>query len=120
MSDKSRKGPVAPKGGRSVFLKDPDSERLLAMIIAVASEVSVLYDKIDRLERVAAEKPSFTLADLAAYQPTAEVLAERAEWLQGYMARLLRIFHEDLDDNDGGARSAAYADLMDRMARPDQ
>lgn len=120
MSNERRQGPVAPKGGRSVFLKDPDSERLLAMILAVASEVSVLYDKVDRLERVASEKPSFTLADLAAYEPTPEVQAARAEWLRGYMARLLRIFHEDLDDNDGGARSAAYADLMDRMARPEQ
>lgn len=120
MTENRREAPVAPKGGRSVFLRDPDSERLLAMVLAVASEVSVLYDKIDRLERVAAEKPSFTLADLAAYEPTPEVLADRAEWLQGYMARLLRIFHEDLDDNDGGARTKAYADLMDRLARPDQ
>lgn len=109
--------PQAPLGARTVFLRDPDSERLLGMVMAVATETAVLHDRLDRLERVASEKESFTLADLAAYRPTAEVEAERAEWMKGYMARLLRIFHETLDDDDGGARSAAYGNLMDRMSK---
>ncbi len=117
MSD-LKKAPAVPLGARPVFLKNADDERLLAMIMAVASEVSVLYDRIDRLERVAAEKPSFSLDDLAAYELTPDARAARAEWMQGYVTRLLRIFQETLDDADGGARTAAYKDLMERMAKP--
>ncbi|MDA5192921.1 hypothetical protein [Govanella unica] len=113
----TKTAPIAPLGGRSVFLRDPDSERLLAMVMAVAAETAVLHDRLDRLERVAAEKERFSLADLAAYEPTAEVRAERADWMKDYIARLLRIFHETLDDDDGGARSAAYGDLMERLAK---
>lgn len=116
-ADKISEAPKTPLGGRPVFLNHPDNERMLAMVLAVGAEVSVLYDRLDTLERVAVERERFSLDDLEHYVPSPEVMAARANWRRDYLGRMLRILYEDLDDNDGGARSADYAELMAALAR---
>jgi len=89
--------PKAVKGGRPVFLDDPDSDRLATMLVALMGEVSLLADKLDTLSRVAAEKPVFSLADLEAYVPDDAVAAERAQRRSGMIARVLRVLHADAE-----------------------
>ena len=39
--------PLAAKGRRPQFLDDPDSDRLLAMIMALTGELAVLRERLD-------------------------------------------------------------------------
>ncbi len=40
------------KGKRPVYFEDPQVDKLLAMVIALTGEVSVLRERIDNLERL--------------------------------------------------------------------
>jgi len=57
------------KGKRPVYLDNAKVDRLLTMIMTLASEVSVLHDRLDTLERLAQEKGILSLEDIEAYQP---------------------------------------------------
>lgn len=87
--------PRAAKGERPFFLADPDCERLLTMVMALAGEISLLSDKFDTLVRVAAVTPRFGLDDIAAYVPDDAVRAERAQRREAMLGRVLRIIEAD-------------------------
>ena len=86
-----------PKGKRPFFLKDPDVERVLAVTMALVQEVSVMRERLDTVERVLEEKGSLTRADIEAYTPSKKIAGERGAWTQEYLARILRIYQQDIE-----------------------
>ena len=66
--------PRKAKGERPFFFDNPDVDKLLAMLMGLAGEVSVMRDRMDTIERLAAERGLFTEADIEAYEPSAEVM----------------------------------------------
>ncbi|OJJ25386.1 hypothetical protein BI308_11345 [Roseofilum reptotaenium AO1-A] len=77
------------KGKRPVYLDNAKVDRLLTMIMTLASEVSVLHDRLDTLERLAQEKGILSLEDIEAYQPDEQTQQQREQWRQAYLERLL-------------------------------
>lgn len=67
---------VAVKGGRSAFFDNPDVDRLLAMLLALMAEHSVLRERLLTLERALAEAGALTPGALEAYVPEASVAAD--------------------------------------------
>jgi predicted nucleic acid-binding Zn-ribbon protein len=85
------------KGKRPVYFDDPQSDKLLAIVMALTSEVSVLHERLDTLERLLQTKGILSIAEIEAYQPDDEVAKEREQWRADYIARVLRVLQEELD-----------------------
>lgn len=83
-----------PAGKRPYFL-NPESERILAVTMAVAQELAVARQRIDTLERLLAAKGIVARDEIEGYVPTAEEYAERALWSQEYINRVLRIVQQE-------------------------
>jgi len=89
-----------PKGKRPYFLKDPDVERVLAVTMAIAQELSVMRERLDTVERILEEKGTLTRADIETYSPPQSAAHERGAWTQEYLARILRIYQQEIEALD--------------------
>lgn len=63
----------AVRGGRQAFFEHADSDRLLAMLMSLASEHWVLRERVHLLERLLTDKGVLTADELDALQPDAEM-----------------------------------------------
>ena len=89
--------PRGAKGHRPQVFDDPAVDQLYAAYVALATELSVAFERIDTLERLLAERAVVQRTDLDAYRPDAEAARERGEWQMEYIARLLRVLQQELD-----------------------
>jgi len=85
------------KGKRPIYLDDAHSDKLLAMVMALVGEVSVLHERLDTLERLTQAKGILSIEEIEAYQPDEQVAQEREQWRREYIARVLRVVHEEVD-----------------------
>lgn len=85
------------KGKRPIYFQEPEVDKLLAIVMALAGEISVLRERLDTLERLLEEKGIISLAEIEAYQPDEQVAQEREQWRTDYIARLLRVIEEEVD-----------------------
>ena len=85
-----------PKGKRPFFLDDPDVERVMAITMAVAQELAVMRERLDTVERLL-ERHGISRDDIESFQPSDEALEERGRWTQEYLARILRIYQQDIE-----------------------
>jgi hypothetical protein len=67
-----------PRGEKPRFHSDPAIDDLMTMIVALASEVSVLRERLDTHERLAERKGVFSVEEVDHYEPGPEVHAKRA------------------------------------------
>ncbi len=86
------------KGQRPVYLNDAQQDKMLGIIMALAGEVSVLRERLDTLERVLETKGILSPSDIETYQPDEKTSEEREQWRREYIARILRILEEDIDN----------------------
>ena len=98
---------VHVKGKRPFFFKDPDVERVLNITMAVAGELAVARERIDTLERLLADKGVLEKDAVDSYVPDQEVAAARMEWDQAYIARILRIVHQEIAELEREGQSDA-------------
>ncbi len=82
------------KGKRPVYLDNPESDKLLAMLMALAGEVSVLRERLDTIERLVEAKGLISIEEIEAYEPDDQVAQEREQWRGAYIARLLQILQK--------------------------
>ena len=85
------------KGKRPIYLDDAHSDKLLAMVMALVGEVSVLHERLDTLERLTQAKGILSMEEIEAYQPDEQVAQERDQWRREYIARVLRVVQEEVD-----------------------
>jgi hypothetical protein len=95
-----------PAGKRPYFLH-PETERVLAITMAVAQELAVARTRIDTLERILEQRGILSRADIEAFVPTKEEAAERGAWVQEYLVRVLRIVQQEGEAAAAGAELAS-------------
>jgi hypothetical protein len=100
------------KGRRPQFFQDPAIDQLHGMVMAMATEMAVLYERVDTMERIAADKGVMLREELARYRPGADAQAEREAWRQRFLARLFYLYREDLDDRLGQENEAQYQGFL--------
>jgi hypothetical protein len=83
------------KGKRPVYLENPQIDKLLAIVMALTGEVSVLRERLDTIEQLLEAKGILSVDEIEAYEPDAEVIKEREKWRGEYVARVLRVVQED-------------------------
>jgi len=98
-----------PKGRPIPFQDGPTNDQLMAMVMALTVEVSVLRERLDTHERVSEDKGGFSTADVEAYNADNDALAKRSvlrnrimhkvfRTLRAEMARLESASEEDFDE----------------------
>lgn len=85
------------KGRRPYFFDDPNIDRLIAMLMALVAEVSVIRERLDTHERLAQENRVATPDEIESYEPPDHVLQERADRRERYIGRILRIQTDELE-----------------------
>lgn len=85
------------KGQRPYFLEDKAVERVLNITMAVASEVAVLHERLDTIERLLGSKNILHVAEIEAFMPNSVQAEERQRWHASYIARILRIVQQELE-----------------------
>jgi len=89
-------------GERPVFFDDPNIDKLVSMIMGLAGEVSVMHDRADTLERLLQTKGLVTQKEINDFQPTVEIMDERAAWRKTYLSEVLRIIESELEGTARG------------------
>jgi hypothetical protein len=85
------------KGQRPQYFEDPAQDRLLSILMALVSEVSVLRERQDTIERLLDAKGTLNRADIEAYAPTGDAAYERSVATKAYIARVMRALQQQLE-----------------------
>lgn len=85
------------KGERPQFCENKEADRLFAIVMALASEVSVLRERLDSVEAVGADSGLWASDAVETYTPTAERAAEREKWRDGFIDRILYIMKTEAE-----------------------
>ena len=107
------------KGKRPAFADDPQVDRLVAMVMALAGEVSVLRERLDSVERLLARTGSLDRAEIDGFEPDEEAAAERERWRAAFLDRVLWIVRASLDEDEAGESHATYEAVVDAVSEPD-
>ncbi len=100
------------KGERPVFFHDPQVDKLLAITMALAGEVSVLHERLDTLERLAEAKGLISRQEIESYRPDEQVREERERWRTEYIARVLWVVREELEAVERGDVPESYETVV--------
>lgn len=96
------------KGERPIFFDNPQIDKLLAIIMALTGEVSVLRERLDTLERLIEAKGLLSRQELEAYRPDDAAAAEREQWRAEYIERVLRVIHQEREAVADGDATESY------------
>jgi hypothetical protein len=85
------------KGKRPQYFEDPEVDRTLSIVMALVSEVSVMRERIDTIERLLEEKGTISRADIEAFTPDRQAGEERGLLTREYIARIMRGVQQDME-----------------------
>lgn len=108
--------PVAAKGRRPQFLADPDSDRLLAMVMALTGELAVLRERLDSHEHLAAAGQVATPEAIEAFEPDLSLEGSRDAWRTAMLERVFRSIRIAQSENDRARTEEDWRALMDEAA----
>ena len=104
----SEERPSVSKGRRPYFFDDPNIDKLMAIIMALTAELSVIRERLDVHERLAAEKTWATAAEIEAFVISDEVRGERSEQRTKLLKRVLRVLSDELARMENEDSDASY------------
>ena len=99
------------KGRRPFFMRDPDVDRLLAIVTALTAELSVVRERVDTAERLADRGLPATPANIEAYDPEPAVETAREAIRSAMLDRVFRILSQPHEGDDG-----SYEAMVDRFS----
>ena len=105
------------KGRRPHFLDDENSDKLLAMIVALSGEIAVLRERLDTYERLADDGQLPARGAIEAYEPSETVEDARERDRAAMLSRVFRVI-EVAAEEDTEAAERAFADLVDEAEAP--
>jgi hypothetical protein len=82
---------------RPSYFGETDVDRVMAILLALMSEVAALRDRLDTHEQIASQGTLPSGAAVEAYQPAPAVVEAREAWRDSFIRRLFRVITEDLE-----------------------
>jgi len=82
---------------RPVYFRTDDVDRVMSVVLALASEVAALRDRLDAHERAADAGKLPTTEIIESETPSPATIAARETWRDAYIRRLFRVFSEDVE-----------------------
>lgn len=108
--------PKKAKGARPYFFEDPSVDKILAMLMGLVGEVSILADRVDTLERILEKKGVLSKGSIDGYAADAAVREERDARREDLLRNVLRIIVQDHEDPDAGKpNDEAYMAALRRV-----
>lgn len=104
------------KGRRPYFFDDPAVDKLLAIVLALMGELSVTRERLDTVERILAGKGQLSEAEIDAFRPDDAAKNARTTMRNEYVARVLRILANELEELEQGKADAAYKETVEKLA----
>ena len=83
--------PRVTKGKRPYFFADESIDQVMTFFLELMTEVMVLRDRQDTLERMLDEKGTISRSDLNSFIPDGDIEAERTAERAALVKRVLRI-----------------------------
>ena len=90
------------KGKRPQYFSDPDVDRLLAVVVPLIGEVSVLRERLDTVERLVEKHGLFDQDEIEKFAPDDDAQASRDSWRAQYLERVFRITQSELEEITAG------------------
>lgn len=97
MTEQPVKLPRHTKGKRPHFFQDPAIDQVMTFVLEMATEVSVLSDRVDTLERLLDAKGVVARSAVEAYRPDPSADKERAARRDALIKRIFRMHDERQD-----------------------
>ena len=79
------------KGKRPVFFESAEVDQIMTFIMELSTEVSVLYDRVDLIERILDEKGSLTRDDIENHKLSDDEQDERTLAREAFIKRVFRM-----------------------------
>jgi chemotaxis protein histidine kinase CheA len=102
------------KGQRPAYFNDPAQDRMLSILMALVSEVSVVRERLDTIERLLDTKGTISRADIETYTPDTDAAYDRSVSTKAYIARVMRALQQELEAMQ--ADDAPIADVVQRLS----
>ena len=71
--------PRVAKGKNLIYLDDNSVDNILAMVMTLTQEISVLTDRLDTIENLMAKKGQINIDDINSFEPDNELQEKRSE-----------------------------------------
>lgn len=81
---------LAALGERPRYYDDPVCDQLMALVMALGTELAVTRERLDTVERLLAERAVLTQRDIDSWRPDADAKAERSQLHRDFLRRFLR------------------------------
>ena len=91
MNDPDLKIPRYSQEEFPCFFDDPAIDQMMTFLVELATEVSVVFDRVDTVERLLETKGTVTRQDIESYRPPAEVEAQRTARRSEFLKRVFRM-----------------------------
>jgi hypothetical protein len=82
---------------RQTYFNEADVDRVMAILLALVSEVAAIRDRLDTHERIAGAGDAASRDKVEAYQPDSAAEEDREAWRDAYIRRLFRVITEDVE-----------------------
>lgn len=108
---------AAATGTRPYFFDNPDIDRLIAIVLAMAGELAVARERLDTVERLLARQGSLSRSDIDGFRPSADEATERGRWHLEFLARIFRVLQQEQELLQRGAAEPSAEELSGELAR---
>jgi len=105
------------KGHRPYFFDDPSVDKLLAIMLAMASELSAVRDRLDTHERLAASKKWPTHKAIEDYKLDDDAYSYRNQSREEFIGRLMRVMQVELDNISREEAEKKYRDIVKEISK---
>ena len=89
--------PRVAKGKKPIYLDERSIDNLMAMIMTLTQEISVLRDRLDTIEKLLVSKKAITLEDIETFEPDNDLVEERRDRIQMLLKRVLLPIDKELE-----------------------
>ena len=89
--------PRVAKGKKPIYLDERSIDNLMAMIMTLTQEISVLRDRLDTIEKLLVSKKAITLEDIETFEPDDDLAEERRDRRQMLLKRVLLPINKELE-----------------------
>ena len=117
LMDEHARLPRTVRGKRPDFFTTPGVDDAMSMILVLAQELTVLRERLDSAELVAARHGIPLAAEIEALQPDAALLAAREAWRQSLFDRLFHVASQRRAELEQRHTSQAYTRTLDEIAQ---
>jgi hypothetical protein len=100
------------KGKKPTFFADPQVDKVLAITMTLAGEVSVLRERLDTIERLLETKGLLARQEIESYRPGEQAAEEREHWRVEYLDRILRVVREEQEAIAAGETPDSYDNIV--------